>query len=587
MKIFLDLGWFFRREWRRYLVAITALAAVALLTMIPPRITGQLVDQIESGQLSSEHLMMQVVIIVVIALLIYVLRVLWRIYLFGSSLTLAKELRSRVYQHLSVMPATFYQRYRTGDLMARCTQDIEAVQMTAGEGVLSMVDGAMTAVVVLGMMMLTVSWKLSLVALIPWPVMGWLMYRYGNQLHEAFGKSQTRFSELNDQVQDTLSGMRLVKAMGAEALLIEGFRQRAANASEANLAVARIDAAYDPTITVAMGLSFLLSVAFGGYLILQQQLTLGQLTSFMMYLGYLLWPMFAFGWMLSIVERGSASYRRIAALLAEPLPEAMSENTLSGVADIPGKSASIEVDLNEFVYQPTATPILRALHFAVPAGTTLGIIGPVGSGKSTLLQLLLRVYESEPGAIRLNGVPVSGMPLEQLRSYFAWVGQQPFLFSATVAENIALGLPQASPEEIEQVARLAAVHDDIMRFPDGYQTLVGEKGVTLSGGQKQRLAIARALLLKAPILLLDDALSAVDVETEVAILRHLRAARLQATTIIVTHRLTAVENADLILVMEQGQIVQQGTHARLSKVPGWYRDIYEYQKLEQMVDAGR
>ncbi len=585
MRVLVELGWFFRREWRRYAVAIGALALVALLTMVPPRMVGELVDAIAAKTLVLPDLLAQIGLIVGVALAIYGLRVLWRVYLFGSSLALARELRLQLYAHLDQMPAVFFRHYRTGDLMARCTQDIEAVQMTAGEGVLSMVDGAMTAVVVLGVMTLLISWELTLIALIPWPVMAWLMYQYGNRLHAAFGAAQARFSALNDAVHEAITGIKLVKASGAQALLTEGFRQQVEAATAANLQVARIDAAYDPTITLTMGASFLLSIGFGGYLVFHDQLSLGQLTSFMMYLGYLLWPMFAFGWMLSILERGSASYQRITALLAEPLPP---DAGATGVGIDPAVPArvDIEVRLPLFCYEQNPLPVLQGIAFRVPAGATLGILGPVASGKSTLLQLMLRMYETPPGAVKLNGAAIETLPKALLRRHFAWVGQEPLLFSASIADNIALGKPQALRHEIEAAAALAAVDEDIRRFPAGYDSMVGEKGVTLSGGQKQRIAIARALLLNAPVLLLDDALSAVDGETEARILAHLRARKPRATTIIVSHRLTAVECADEILVLEAGRIAQRGTHAVLSQQPGWYRQVYEYQRLERLVDAG-
>ncbi len=581
MSIFVQLAWFFRLEWRRYATAMTALACVAGLVMIPPKLTGYLVDAIAQKTLTPDQLWLYCGGIVVVAVVVYGLRVLWRIFLYSASLNLAALLRQRLYRHLTLLSPGFYQRYKTGDLMARATNDIEAVQMTAGEGVLAMIDGLFSGLVVLAVMTLTISWQLTLVALLPWPLMAWLMYRYGNRLHEAFHQAQERFSELNDKVQESLSGVRLIKAFGREQAEDEAFRTISRRTAEANLEVAHTDSLYDPTISLTVGASYLLSISFGAWLVVQERITLGELTSFTMYLGYLIWPMFAFGWTLNLVERGRAAYGRIEEILQtqDPIPDQGAELDLN--------SADVTIRIDRFVYPEASQTALENVRIQVPAGTTLGIVGHTGAGKSTLLNLLLRLYEHEGLRIELGGRDIRDYALASLRRQIAAVPQDPFLFSATIAENIALGKPDASAHEIEQVARLAAVHEDILRFPEGYQTLVGERGVTLSGGQKQRIAIARALLLDAPVLLLDDALSAVDMETERQILHHLRSARQGRTTLIVCHRLSAVEDAEQIAVLSHGHLLELGAHAQLLANGSWYARMVDYQKLEQAVDEGR
>lgn len=580
--IYLKLAWYFRLQWRRYAIAIAALIVIAGLVMVPPWLTGRLVDAVAERSLTSAQLFGYVGAIAAAAVLLYVFRYLWRVFLYSSSYQLASLLRQRIYQHLTGMAPAFFQRHGTGDLMARATNDINAVEMTAGEGVLSMVDGALMGTVVLAVLLFAFSWKLTLLALLPWPVMAYLMWRFGNELHRAFRDAQAQFSALNDRVQESIATIRLIKAFGQEARETGAFAQAVDRAGHANLEVARIDAKYDPTIFLTIGSSFLLTVGGGAWLIHHGEMTLGELTSFTMYLGYLIWPMFAFGWLLNIVERGSAAYARIEQLL-NTKPDIDDNGHLTALPAPP----RIEFMVRRFAYPGARREVLRDVQAVVPAGATLGIVGPTGAGKTTLLNLLLRLAEAPTAEIRIAGHSVRDYRLETLRSAIALVPQDPFLFSATVAENIALGKPEATLEEIRAAARSACIDDEIMAFPDQYDTLVGERGMTLSGGQKQRIAIARALLLDAPILVLDDVLSAVDVKTETRILQHLRALRRGRTTLIVSHRLSAVAEADHIIVLRHGRIVEQGSHDELLAADGWYAQMFRYQQIERAVAEGR
>ncbi|MFQ2091318.1 ABC transporter transmembrane domain-containing protein [Aeromonas taiwanensis] len=575
MSVFLRLGWFFKDQWRRYLMAISLLMLVALLTVIPPKVVGWVVDGITQGGLDSAQLTGYLAGLFGLGLLIYLLRYVWRVMLFGASYRLAYVLRNRLFTHFTRMSPDFYQRHRTGDLMAHATNDIQAVEMTAGEGVLTLVDSLIVGILVLSIMCSQYSWQLTLLSLLPLPVMAFFMNRFGTQIYKEFKAAQGAFSRLNNKTQEALSGVRVLKSYAVESLEDKGFAELTRQAGERNMAVARIDAKFDPVIYLCIGCSYFLAVAGGSALVLRDELTLGELTSFTMYLGQLIWPMFAIAWLFNIIERGSAAYSRIESLLAE-------RSDIEDPASPQPLASPFPLAMKGVAYRLESRTLLYGIDLTLSGGGMLGIVGRTGAGKSSLLKLLMRLANPSAGQITLGGVPIERLALDELRSQFAYVPQEPFLFSTTIAANIALGRPDASQEEIERVARIACVHDDIVRFPRGYETEVGEKGVTLSGGQKQRLAIARALLLEAPILVLDDALSAVDAHTEQQILHALKAHK--RTLILVSHRMTAVELADEILVLEQGHVSERGRHGALMTHNGWYADMVRYQRLEQDVE---
>lgn len=581
MNVFFALGWYFKLQWRKYATAIMLFVLVDLLEMSLPLITGLIIDSVVSGTLTPRALIGYGALIFTIAIAVYVFRFLWRITLFSASFYLAELMRQRLYHHLTRMAPGFFQKYRTGDLMARATNDISAVEMAAGEGVLSAIDGLMTSLFVLTIMTFIIDWKLTLIALLPFPIMAWFFKRIGSRLHDSFKIAQERFSELNDRVQESIAGIRMIKSFGREVAEDKAFLDIADRAADANMDVAKTDSLYDPAIFLTVGTSYFLCVSFGGYMVYSGDLTLGMLTSFTMYLGYLIWPMFAYGWLMNIAERGGAAWNRISQLLevSSPVPDT---GTVTAV-----QSPDITMDVQAFHYPDTDALALHDIHVNVAAGQTLGIVGHTGAGKSTLLHLLMRHYEGSQAKIAVSGVPLQDFQLDALRDAMAIVPQDAFLFTATIAENIAMGCPEAALSDIRRAASIADIDADIMVFQSGYETLVGERGVTLSGGQKQRIAIARALLLDAPILILDDALSAVDVGTEQRILKHLRNARRGKTTVIVSHRLTAVEHADQILVLHQGHQAELGKHRTLIGADGWYQRLYEYQTLERAVESGK
>ncbi|CAM3361509.1 MULTISPECIES: SmdA family multidrug ABC transporter permease/ATP-binding protein [Yersinia] len=579
MRLFAQLGWYFRREWRRYLGAVVLLIIIAILQLLPPKLVGVIVDGMTEKTMSANMLWTWIGVMVVTAIIVYLLRYVWRVLLFGASYQLAVELRSNFYRQLSRQNPGFYLRHRTGDLMARATNDVDRVVFAAGEGVLTLVDSLVMGCAVLIVMSTQISWQLTLLSLLPMPIMAIVINYFGDLLHQRFKSAQGAFSALNNQAQESLTSIRMIKAFGLENHQSEQFSRVATEAGAKNMHVAKVDACFDPTIYIAIGVANLLAIGGGSWMVVNGSITLGQLTSFIMYLGLMIWPMLALAWMFNIVERGSAAYGRIRSLLEE------APVVVDGQTPLQAERSTLTIDIRRFDYPGSDKPALQDVKLKLEPGEMLGLCGPTGSGKSTLLALIQRQFDIDEGDICYQGQPLTAIRLDDWRSRLSVVSQTPFLFSDTVAGNIALGKPEATQQEIEQAARLASVHEDILRLPQGYETEVGERGVMLSGGQKQRISIARALLLNSEILILDDALSAVDGQTEHQILKNLRQWGAHRTVIISAHRLSALTEANEILVMQQGGVVQRGDHEQLLNQSGWYREMYRYQQIEAALDS--
>jgi len=603
------LAAFVREHWRAYAGAGLMLSCIAVLTVLIPRQVGHVVDALVAGHLRGTALLQQLGLLVLAGLVIYLLRAGWRLTLFKAAFRLGARLRMRLFGRLALQGPAYFQSQRTGDLMALATNDIDTVEQAAGEAMLAGFDGSQTLVLVLAMMTLGIDWRLGLAALVPFPLMGLAFWWISSHLHQAAQDSLGAFSSLNQQVQESLSGVRTVRALGLVGRSEAQFGELADKAAEASFRSQRWEAAYEPAVGMMLGAATVIALAVGGWLVSRHEISIGQLTAFTMYLGQLIWPMFAAGWVLSLLERGRAAWTRLAPVLDAPL-------TLKdeGRAALP-EDKTLRAQGLTFSFPGAKRPALEGVDLTLAPGKTLGIVGATGAGKSTLVRLLLRQAEPDAGRLTLGGVALPELPLATLRAHIAWVPQEPFLFSASVADNIALARPGASREEIEAAARLAAVHDDIARLPNGYATEVGERGVTLSGGQRQRVAIARALLSQASagpphagltpsggegraapdcgqtsssLLVLDDALSAVDTGTETAILDHLRelrAARADRSVIFIAHRLSAVMDADEVIVLKQGHVIERGTHQQLLELGGWYASQWRYQQIEASLDA--
>ena len=577
MKLLKKLYWFFKLEKWPYITGILALSLVSLLNLLPPRVIGEVIDQIASKDLTNLELAYQLFILVLSALAMYALRFVWRKYILGTANRLGRILRYRLFEHFTHMSPSFYQTYRTGDLMAHATNDINAVVGVAGGGVMSAVDASITALVTVLTMFFVLDWRLTLIAILPLPFMAWGTSLIGRKNHESFKAAQEAFSDLNNKVQESVSGIKVTKSFGYQDAETAAFARINQDVFKKNILAAKYNALFDPMVLIFVGLSYLLTLIFGGLFISQGQLTVGELVTFITYLDMLVWPLQAMGYLFNISQRGAVSYERIESLLAQ---ESDVTEVASPIKDI--KNGRLDYSIQEFAYDDR--PTLRDIHFSIDQGQTLGIVGVTGSGKTTLLRLLLREQDIQEGSIYLAGHDIRDYSLSALRSLIGYVPQDQILFATSIRDNIRFGNPSLSDEDVIAVTKLCGIYEDIMQMPDGFDTLVGERGVSLSGGQKQRLAMCRALILNPEILILDDSLSAVDAKTEHLILDNLKRERSGKTTLITAHRLSAVVHADLILVLDQGRVIESGSHQELLTQDGWYATTYQNQQLAESLE---
>jgi len=573
-------GWFFKLRWKSYSFGVSALIICAILQVMNPKIIGTIIDHFIAGTLNWKILLFWVSLILIFALIMYALRYGWRMALFGNSTLIESILRNRLFSFFTRMDSEFFHKYRTGDLMAHATNDLAAIRFVAADGVLTLTDALSLGGVTLFSMFFFIDWKLTLVSVLPLPILIIVSTYLGKMIHARYRGALQAFSSMNDHVQESVTGMKVLKTLGEEKEDLSAFKKETQHVVDENQRVYKLKAALNPSIEIVMGLTYVIALLVGGNYVQSGRISIGDLVAFISYIGMMQWPLLAVGGLINTLERGSAAYDRVDVLLAYTPSIVEMENPYRQALE-----GDIIFDIQSFTYPDDEKPVLTNISFHLAKGNMLGVVGRTGAGKSALYKLLLRDYDQYEGMISYNDINIKDYALESLKKGIAIVPQENFLFSTTIRENIRFGNPNLTQEEVEKYARLANVHEDILQFPQGYDTEVGERGVSLSGGQKQRIAIARALAVEPDCLILDDSLSAVDAHTEEAILNSLKKERRNKTTIISAHRISSIMHADEIIVMEKGTISERGSHEQLIETKGWYRDMYQKQQLEKKLDG--
>lgn len=569
------LGWFFKKYWKQYTVAIVVLMVASGLEVVPPYLLGSIIDLLTAGEMTPAILTKYVLIFIGIIIGGYLLNFVWQFRLFEGAINLEKILRRNLMQHFLRMTPTFYEKNRTGDLMARATNDLNAVSTTAGFGIMTLIDSTIYMGFIIFAMGYMISWKLTFFAMLPVPIMAILIQYLGKIVHERYMKAQDAFGELNDSVLESVAGVRVVRAYVQEKKDEANFADMSEVVYAKNIHTAKINALFGPITKVGTGISYVVALGYGAHLVATEAMTVGQLVTFNVYLGLAVWPIFAIGELINVMQQGNASLDRVQETL----------NYEADVQNIPNPQMiatpnAIGFDALTFQYPMSQVKNLQQISLSLKKGQTLGIVGKTGAGKTTFLRQLLREYPIGQGQLSIDGIDITAQTKEQILDWIGYVPQDHVLFSRTIRENILFGKEDATQAELQQAIRAAYFEKDLDNLPMGLETLVGEKGVSLSGGQKQRVSIARALIKDPEILMLDDSLSAVDAKTEARIIENIQRERQGKTTIITTHRLSGIQHADVIIVLDDGQIVEQGTHEELLVQQGWYKEQFDRQQLE-------
>ena len=564
-------------KWN-YLIGIAILIVIDVLQTDVPLIVGDTIDAMEQGRFTAALVRTQLIHLGVIAVIVFLGRIFWRWFIFGSARKIERDMRNDLYSHLQTLSASFFQEHKAGEIMAYMTSDIEAVRMVFAVTVMMGMDTLAIGLSTLYKMMTRIDVRLSVVAFIPLILVALTTTLLGGEMHRRFTRKQEAFADLSDFVQEKLGGIKVIKAFVQEKKEWENFDRSNRAAQDANIKMARMAAFMFPFMRMVAGFSMALAIAYGGYIAILGRISVGNFASFVQFLNMLVWPMAAIGRIINIMTQGSASMKRLETILHAKAdivdgPEAVSEGIPAG---------TVEARDLTFAYPGEDKPVLEHVSFTLEKGKTLGIVGRTGSGKTSLVNLMMRIFDPEKDMLYIGGREIHQIPLADLRRAVGYVPQDNFLFSDTISANIAFGDRSKTQDDVVAAAKAACVHDNIVDFADGYETMVGERGVSLSGGQKQRIAIARALILDPEILILDDSVSAVDTDTEEKILQHLRETRAGKTNIIIAHRISTLQDADQILVIDEGRIAERGNHEQLLARNGIYADMYHRQLLEKM-----
>lgn len=573
--VFTKLKWFFKENWGRYTTAVILLTVANIIEVIPPKIIGNTIDAIHTKELTAELLWNYIIALVALLFAAYIVNFIWQYQLFGGANVLQKDLRMKLMDHFLRMRPPFYERNRTGDLMARSTNDLQAVSETAGFGIMTLLDSTLYLGTIIIMMGVTTSWKLTLAALLPLPLLAIALQQIGKFIHKRYTISQAAFGELNDSVLEAVEGVRVVRAYVQEREMEKQFAQKTEEVVEKNLRVSRVNGLFAPVSKFITAFSYVIGLGYGAYLVSINDITVGSLVAFNVYLGMAVWPMMAIGELINTMQQGNASLDRVSETLneKEDVPNPKERKVVQTPTTIRFNDVSFQYPLSKSLN-------LKNVNIELHRGETLGIVGKTGSGKTTIVKQLLREYPHGEGEVEIANEAIQLQDKEQVLNWIGYVPQSHILFSRTIRDNIRFGKPDATEEEIARAIRMANFEDDLKRLPDGLDTMVGEKGISLSGGQKQRISIARAFIRNPEILILDDSLSAVDAKTESRIIDNIQNERKDKTTIIVTHRLSAILHAEKIIVVDDGEIIQYGTHDELVNQSGWYQEQFKLQQVK-------
>jgi len=571
---------YIRKSYKQIIGGIIMLILVDVVQLAMPKVLQYAIDHLQARTIDQHGLVWVGLIIFGLAIAVMVLRYFWRILIIGNSHRIDRYLRQDYYDHLLTLSQNFFNRSKTGDLMAYATNDLNAVRMLFGMGLIAAMDIVLMTVASFSFMV-SINWRLTLLAIIPMPFLTLTIRHFGKKMHKRFGAVQESFATLSGRVQESISGIRIVKAFSQEKTELNKMDEVSHDFVRQNIALAKIAGVFHPFMGFVISISMIITLYFGGRSAIRGEISIGGFIAFFQYLGMLVWPMIAIGWIVDMYQRGTASLKRLNTIFEQQpeIDDRQADNTIKAI-----KGAITIKDLT-FSYGESLPAIFKGISASIDAGKTLAIVGPTGCGKTSLIELLVRIYNPPQDSIFIDGLEVHSIPLQVLRRDMVLVPQDIFLFSDSIANNIRLGNPETSIEAVFEAAKVAQVYDEIMDFDNKFDTLVGERGITLSGGQKQRVAIARALLTNPQILILDDALSAVDTKTERHILERLIDLRKGKTTLIIAHRISSIQHADKIIVLGDGIIAERGNHAALLAMGGLYRDLYEKQRIRARLEG--